>query len=84
MEIDGLKSGQFFMWVGASPPGNVAISANAAYFLSWERRRLGGSLLKKPKKDQYRIFYSEIAIASSRPAGRRRSQDVMKAKNMRP
>jgi hypothetical protein len=56
---------------------------DAAYFLSWERRRLGGSLSKTPQKGKYRIFCSKIAIASSRPARRRRSQDGMKAKSMR-
>jgi hypothetical protein len=53
--------------------GNTAVLANAAYFLSWERRRLGGSLSKNRKKHISRIC-SEIAIAGSWPAGRRRSQ----------
>jgi hypothetical protein len=49
--------------------------------MSWKQiicgiSRLGGSLSKKPKNSQYRIFCSEIAIASSRPARRRRSEDV--------
>jgi hypothetical protein len=40
------------MWVGASAPDSAAVSANAAYYLSWERRRLGGSLKKKLKRRQ--------------------------------